>query len=239
MYTISYKIRNKDVNMYREMRTSRLMEMLQEICISHTQALGAGREKTLDKGILWVVIQQHVDITRMPVYDEEIQISTWPGKTMHVLFPRYFRISSANEGILISGSAMWTLIDQTTRKMIFADQAGIDVPGEVTGLETPLPKPVHQRETDNTAQFKVPFSYCDMNGHMNNARYFDLAEDFLPIHDKHLQLVSFTTQYAEEIRFNELVKLAWKQEGNSFYFTGDKEKNCFRMELEYQEKTCQ
>ena len=56
IYQTSCRLKNKDVNIYRKLRTSTLFEMLQEISIAHTEQLGAGREKTLDQGFLWVIM---------------------------------------------------------------------------------------------------------------------------------------------------------------------------------------
>jgi acyl-ACP thioesterase len=87
IYSEKFTLANKDVDLYRRLRTSRLFEMLQAVSVTHTEQLGAGRQQTLDHGILWVVIQQSIQIQRMPAYEETITIETWPGRTMHVLFP--------------------------------------------------------------------------------------------------------------------------------------------------------
>ena len=63
-------LRSKDVDMFRRLRTSELFRLLQEASIRHTELLGMGRDKTLDRGILWVLLMQRAEITRMPEYDE-------------------------------------------------------------------------------------------------------------------------------------------------------------------------
>jgi len=65
-YSVRYTLKNKDVNLHRKLRTSALFELLQEASIAHTEELGMGREMTLDRGFLWVVLQQRADIARMP-----------------------------------------------------------------------------------------------------------------------------------------------------------------------------
>lgn len=233
VWTKPYKVLNKDVNMFQDMRTSRLMELLQQACISHTEQLGMGRDKTLDKGILWVVLQQTMRIRRMPVYDEDITIESWPGNTMHVLFPRFFDILDTQENIMLEGSYLWTLIDAKTRKMVFADKYGIDIPGDNTRQHIDLPKPVHRMETDQERTFTVPFSYCDLNGHMNNTKYFDLAEDTIRAIAEHKKLTSITTEYAAEARFHETIRVSWKEEDSFCYLSGDAEKNCFRIRMTF------
>lgn len=50
MYTKTFRLKSRDVNRYRRLRTSRFMEIMQECSIAHTTALGFGREKTLEIG---------------------------------------------------------------------------------------------------------------------------------------------------------------------------------------------
>ncbi len=84
-YIKKFKVLSCDVDMNMRLRLSSLFTMLQEAAIAHTEQLGAGRAKTLDRGFLWIVSLQHVFIRRMPVYDEELTLISRPGKTMHVL----------------------------------------------------------------------------------------------------------------------------------------------------------
>ena len=73
-YERTYHLRNNHVDMRRKLRTSTLFEFLEEASIAHTEALGMGRDKTLDKGYLWVILQQSLSFTRTPSYDETILI---------------------------------------------------------------------------------------------------------------------------------------------------------------------
>jgi acyl-ACP thioesterase len=84
IYCETLQLRSRDVDLHRRLRTSRLFELFQEASIRHTEQLGMGREKTLDKGLLWIVTLQEAIIARMPVYDETVTLESWPGETMHV-----------------------------------------------------------------------------------------------------------------------------------------------------------
>ena len=105
IYTTQLRLRNKDVNLHRRLRSSVLFELLQEASIRHTEELGMGREMTLDRGLLWMVTLQRAEIARMPAYDECVTLESWPGETMHLLFPRYYRVLGENGETLLSASA--------------------------------------------------------------------------------------------------------------------------------------
>ncbi len=209
IYEKEFKLKSSDVDMNRRLRTSVLFTMLQEAAIAHTEELGMGREKTLDRGLLWIVTMQRAEIARIPEYDEEIVLRSWPGDSLHLIFPRYFSLTTAAGEPLLKASSLWSLIDANTRSLIFPEKFGIEIPGVRTGDEIPMPSAIRplapakaqpaasesdcitasprSSHTAESAQdistaartFTVPYSCVDLNGHMNNTRYFDLAEDLI------------------------------------------------------------
>ncbi len=233
IYRQELLLRSKHVDMYRRLRTSELMRLLQEASIRHTEELGMGRDRTLDRGILWMLGLQRMEITRMPEYDETVVLKSWPGKTMHVLFPRYYSLETADGEPLLRASALWTLVDAEKRKMVFPEKAGIVIDGVVTGEEIPLPSPPSRLNCDHSSLFTVPYSYVDLNGHMNNARYFDLAEDVTGAAADGKTLASIQMEYVSEARLGQELKVLWGQEGTRYYVTGEADQCVFRMGLTY------
>ena len=241
-------VRSIDVGIERRMRPSVLFSLVQESAIAHTEELGMGREKTLDKGLLWIVTMQNAQIERMPEYDEHLILRTWPGKTMHLIFPRYFGLYTADGQPLVRVSSMWSLIDSRTRSIVFPEKHGISIEGETTGDEIPLPSSIRKADLKPCRQFTVPYSFVDLNGHMNNTRYLDLAEDCIY---EELQrsgqddagttgqnapgriLRSVRTEYIREVRLGDTISLSCCREDSRWLVTGSKEKPCFRISLEY------
>ncbi len=230
----TFRLRNRDVNLHRLLRTSKLFELLQEVSIRHTEELGMGREMTLDRGLLWMVTLQRAEIARMPAYDETVTLKSWPGDTMHLLFPRYYRVTDDKGNTLVSASALWALVDQETRRMVFPDRYGVKIDGCVTGHEIALPSPPRRAENESDISFLVPFSYVDLNGHMNNTRYFDLAEDLIPAAAEGRALRSVSVEYASEAKLGDTLRLALESDDHSFFLSGDAGKKVFRMLLEYE-----
>ncbi len=233
MHSEEIKIRNNHTDMYRRLRISTMFEWFQEGSITHTEELGCGREKTLDKGLLWVVTLQRAEIGRLPLYDEKIIFKTWPGRTMHVLFPRFYSLETLEGESLVKASALWTLVDSKTRKMVFPERNGIIIEEERTGNEIGLPSPPKAIGCPNNGKFTVPFSFVDLNGHMNNTRYFDLAEDMIGESSKGRQLKEISTEYSSEIKIGESMELKWGNEDDLYYLEGNTERRVFRMSLKY------
>lgn len=226
---------SEHVDCFRRLRTSTLFELLQTASIRHTEELGMGRDKTLDQGLLWVIARQYVRIDRMPVYDERITLRSWPGETMRVLFPRYYEILSEGGETLVRGSAVWSLMDAETRTTAFPDEYGIEIAGIETGRELPYLTKLQTTETPNRFDFIVPYSYVDLNGHMNNTHYFDLIEDHLPTVKAGKLLREIHTEYVAEAKLDAALRVAWGEDNGVYYVNGSTEHTCFRMNLRYEE----
>ena len=233
VYATQLRLRNKDVNLHRCLRTSVLFELMQEASIRHTEQLGMGREMTLDRGLLWMVTLQRAEIARMPEYDERITLESWPGDTMHLLFPRYYRVLDEGGNTLISASALWALVDQQTRRMVFPDRYGVVIEGITTGSEIALPAPPRRAQGEAASGFTVPFSYVDLNGHMNNTRYFDLAEDLIPAAAEGRSLCEIAIEYANEAKLADEIRVTLQADGDTFYVSGETEKKVFRLAMGY------
>lgn len=233
IYSTQLRLRNKDVELNRRLRTSTMFELMQEASIRHTEELGMGREMTLDRGLLWMVTLQRAEITRMPEYDECITLESWPGDTMHLLFPRYYRVLDEKGEILVAASALWALVDQDTRRMIFPDRYGVVIEGEKTGNEIALPSPPLRAKEGAVSAFTVPYSYVDLNGHMNNTRYFDLAEDRIPAAAEGRGLRSIAVEYTNEARLGDELRVMVERQDKVYRVSGDTEKKIFRMEFVY------
>ena len=233
VFSTTLRLRNKDVELHRRLRTSTLFELMQEASIRHTEELGMGREMTLDRGLLWMVTLQRAEIARMPEYDEVITLESWPGDTMHLLFPRYYRVLDGKGNTLVSASALWALVDQETRRMVFPDRYGVVIEGEKTGNEIALPSPPLRAKEGVVSSFTVPYSYVDLNGHMNNTRYFDLAEDRIPVAAEGRSLRSISVEYANEAKLSDELRVTVEREDSTYRVSGDTEKKIFRMEFVY------
>ena len=80
----------------------------------------------------------------------------------------------------------------------------------------------------------MPFSYVDLNGHMNNTRYFDLAEDHIPAAAEGRRLKAVSTEYTAEARFRDALTLRWGSEDGRWFMEGLSDRPCFRLAMEYE-----
>ncbi len=237
MYRKTHTLLSSDVDASRRLRLSALLTMLQEAAIAHTTQLGMGREKTLDRGLLWIVTLQQIRVFRLPVYDETVTLVSWPGKTMHLYFPRYYRMTDAAGQTLLEGAALWALMDRKDRHIVFPEEHGIRIEEEAeeTGPQPALPAPPRMPGLSPAGTFTVPYSYTDLNGHMNNTRYLDLAEDRMPAALREMDVTEIRTEYAAEASAGETIGLQTAEEKDGFAMAGFSEdgRRLFRLMLRF------
>ncbi len=233
LYSHPYKLKSRDVNRFERLRPSQLFELMQEAATEHSELLGAGIREIRTRNLMWVLVRQYVEITRMPRYGEEVMIETWPTKTVHSLYPRFYRILSQSGETLIASSAIWTLADMKERVLVPASRSGVDFGFEARGCEIALPSPIRRFETDRSVDFTVPFSYIDMNGHMNNTRYLDLADNLCPAAQEGREPKRIRVEYAAELLCGREYTLHYAWDGKRFLLNAGDEKSLFRISEEY------
>ena len=220
------------------LRTSAMMLMFQKIAGEHSRACGYGKEWTFDRGLFWVLVRDNVEVLRLPRYGETVTVRTWVGKPRLSLFPRFYDMISSGGEVLVKSSSTWAIMNAATRSFARQEEHGMEFADSAHGDEIPLkeklPREPFADGEVHMADFSVPFSYLDVNRHMNNTRYLDLADDLLPSPADGKQLKHLFIELAQEIRAGDHVKIVWKQlEDGRWYMEGQTDKPCFKLLLEY------
>ena len=236
IYEKKVLIRSEQVDMTRHLRMSELFRLLEEASIAHTEQLGCTRDKTLDRGLLWIITRQTVEIDELPAYDDEIIVRSWQGEMQHVFFPRFYEIERAGE-ILVKGQALWMLMKEEDRSMVMPEDYDIFIPGRPDAGDMVLPAIVIPK--DLAAVESVPlvtrFSQVDINGHMNNTRYFDMIDDILHAGttSSNNRPKTVLANYLSELRLGDEFTLDRYDDSGTLYFEGVGEKPHFRIRYEY------
>ncbi|MCF0121018.1 MAG: hypothetical protein HUJ65_05210 [Oscillospiraceae bacterium] len=209
MYEKEFEITSIDVNKNMELRLSRMFQIFQVMGMEHISEIGLGEDKTLARGLLWILSKQRTEIERMPRHSETVVFKTWVGTTAHMLFPRYYQIETTEGEVLVRSSAMWSLLDANTRSLASDLDEEFRIEGELTGEEISMAANPRAASTDSCEDFVVPFSYIDMNGHMNNTKYLDKAEDIIPAPSKGLSPKLVLEKFATEVMEGATVSAKW------------------------------
>ena len=215
IFTKEYEITDAVVDCFGRLKLSMLLYFCQDIAGRHCHFLGADYDTLAQKNLIWAIIRQKVQITRMPRSGETIRVETWPMPTTKVCYPRSTVAYDADGQEVFRSISMWVLMDATSRAMILPAKSGVTVEGLLTGTELAAPASLAAKQLEQLHCRRVCYTDLDRNGHMNNTRYLEWISDLLPstFHEGHAA-TEFTVCYHAEAREGHELHMSWQLDEN-------------------------
>ena len=210
IYQQSFTVTDNCVDCFGRLKSSMLLYYVQEVAGRHFDRISMDYDALAQKGMIWAIIRQKVQITRMPKRGETIRVETWPMPTTRVAYPRSVVAYDENGNEVFRSISIWVLMDIHSRSMILPGKSGISVAGTLRGNELAAPNALPAKHLVNRRSRTVSFTDLDRNGHMNNTRYLDWIDDLIPsaFHRDH-DLKEFTVCYMSEAREGQALSMQW------------------------------
>ena len=158
---------------------------------------------TMDKTRLtWVLIDWKVQVIRRPIYAEKILARTWS------------KDAQDEQGIIIvKAMSKWVLINIDTEKLERVNEEILskykpELEKFSFGPDEVFEKLKEQEHYEREADYMVKRGDIDVNKHMHNINYLDLANEALPddIYFNSKEFDFFQISYKKEIKLGETVK---------------------------------
>jgi acyl-ACP thioesterase len=151
--------------------------LLTDASVHDDERVGQGYDDLKRLGYYWVAVRVRAEFVRRPAADGPLTLETWVNPAETAAIDRNYTISDTR-GILAAGRAKWVLVR-------LSDGAPVrlaNVPGllatrrfEAAVALAPGFPPTPAFTSDVRADVVVPASAIDLNGHLNNARYWELV----------------------------------------------------------------
>ena len=157
---------------------SGLSQIFEGAASEHLFVMGKDYKEMREGGLMWIIVNRHTSIERMPRVGEKISIETWPGSRKHGLYPRRTVIRDDDGNVLIRDAAYWAVVSLESREMITSEEKIIIPSEKLPEGEMRLPGWVIRIPEVQQVNYRtVQRSETDGNGHMNNSNYLKWAED--------------------------------------------------------------
>ncbi len=240
MYSEKFLIDSNEVDPFLDLSIPGLFRLLQAIAGTGVEAIGAGKKETTDKGYLWVLTRMSVEISKMPRYMDEIELTTYPGEQIGCFYFRHFFAKSKTGETLFRVSSTWALLQASTRKAVMRSPFSNPLISEKTPDELPRPDKLKAPQTMVEVEKRtVTYSMCDLNGHLNNTRYLEMIVDAKnrQFYEKRTP-ASIVLNFEKEIQEGETVSISISsQEENPYMIVGKVNgEERFLARLEFREK---
>ena len=180
-YTYHTTVLNADGDFRRMIKPSALFRYVEQAAADHARAYGMDDAFFKAHHTAFLVGKQAAQITRMPLRAEKLTFLTACEPCKKGSMKRLTRIldEAGKECALID--SRWIMVD-TDHECILR-QLSWHTPGYWNeDLDGELPQLVHKaKELTCAGSRTASYSLCDLNGHVNNACYLDIACDALPL----------------------------------------------------------
>lgn len=177
----TYEIKGAECDSEGKLRLRSLFNLFQDIADFHADAMGLGYHFCTPRGIGWVGGAYHVQINRLPKWEDKVNLFTWPSDTTAVTGIRDFQMTDAVGNILVNASSQWVLVDtQKMRPVAITKHVGTyELVNEraVNAVFNGLPE---LERVDKTVAVSVRRDDIDVNNHVNNAVYPSIVADSIP-----------------------------------------------------------
>ena len=239
-YQQNFTITDNCVDCFGRLKPSMILYYVQEVAGRHFDRISMDYDALAQKGMIWVIIRQKVQITRIPQRGETIRVETWPMPTTRVAYPRSVVAYDADGNEVFRSISIWVLMDIRSRSMILPGKSGVSVVGTLRGNELTAPNALPAKNLLNHRSRSVGFTDLDRNGHMNNTKYMDWIDDLIPsaFHQEH-DLKELTVCFMSEAREGQELSMQWGflEDGalqvDAHRVTGEKDERIFSARLTF------
>ena len=220
IYTEKFKIPLKDIGKDNKIKNRAVLEILENIACYHSDLVGYGVNNIKETKVTWILLDRKLKVINRPTYGQVLTVNTW-GKGMNKFFTyRDYEIYDNNNNLCAIATSKWALIDTEKGKMSRLTENIINAykPEKKTVFEeNSLDKVKIPEEFSNTIKYEVIRKDIDINKHMHNLYYLDLAYEALPdeIYNKRpFDYVRIT--YKKEIKLGEKVNCKYVEQDGKY-----------------------
>lgn len=218
IFTDKAKTGIKDIGKNSKIKNKSLLEILENIGSYHSDKVGYGALSIEDTKLSWILLEWKLKVIKRPMYGEVLTINTW-GRNMEKFFTfRDYELFDENNNLCLIATSKWALINIETGKIARMTE-------DVIKKYDPEEKEVFPNESiekikipesfDNELTYKVTRRDIDLNSHMHNLYYLDLAYEVLPEEEFNKRpFDNIRITYKKEIKLGDTIKCKYKKQDN-------------------------
>ena len=215
-----YQIKLSEIGKENKITNKAILGDLEDVGGIHSNIAGYGILDIQQTKLSWVLLDWKLKIIRRPKYSEKIKIKTWSKNAIKFYTYRDFEIYDENGQVIAIATSKWVLLDIDKEKIVkISDEV-------LNKYEPELEKSVFDvtdieklQEPENyisEVEYTVKKSDINVNHHIHNLNYLELANEALPedVYNEQ-ELNNVRINYKKEIKLGETVKCKYGFENNA------------------------
>lgn len=190
-----------------------ILSIMEDIACLHSAEVGYGLldiEK-IHRG--WILLDWQIKVIGRPKYNEKLSVSTWARGFDRICAYRDYEFKNVAGEVVIIGTSRWILFDTDKRRPIRLTEDITSLYDSETELRV-FKEDIKNIDFDESMtvavkrqQYKVMRRDIDINRHMHNINYLEVALEALPesVYEK-MHFDNLRIQYKREIKYGDMVE---------------------------------
>ena len=211
-----------DINLNKELTNVSLLRYLEDIAGMHSEMVGYCITDIDKNQKTWILLAWKVEVKKRPLVNDTLTVKTWSRKIEKFYAYRDFEVRNQYDEVVCIASSKWIFMDIPKQKISKVDEETIAAykqePIQVFE-EQDLGKLLEPNaEIINKIEYKITKDMIDINKHLHNIYYLNIAKEVLPEEYVYMQeLNEFEIMYKKEIKVGSIVKATYLKDEDYHY----------------------
>lgn len=183
IFEVKEKTGLKDIGRDSLVKDEAILEILEDAAGEHSNYAGYGALDIKRTNLSWIIIDWKIEIIKRPVYADEVTIKTWGRGFQRAFIFRDYEIFNSKGELCVKATSKWAMINADTKTIAKITNEVKDAykpeDKNLFGIDK-LEKINIPDEFSNEFKYKVTRKDIDLNNHMHNTYYLNLAYEALP-----------------------------------------------------------
>lgn len=202
--TYEKKVLFSDIDAGATMSLHGILNAMQDCVNVNSESIGRGIDYMMEKRRSWFAISWNIEIKRYPKMFEDVVLRTWAYDFSAIMGYRNVIAYDKDGNAVICADSIWSLVDLNTgrpAKITEEDRRGYDLEPRFPMQEVPRKITLPDNLTE-AGEYCVSKSDIDYNGHMSNAEYIRIADEYLEMGVKPKQI---RVEYKNQSQYREVL----------------------------------
>lgn len=205
-----YTVGIRDISKENEATNKAILSYFEDVACKHSDSVGFGIKDIYNTNVVWVLMDWKLKVIRRPIYGQTIKVTTWSRKIEKCHAYRDFATYDGQGNLLAVATSKWVLLEANTRKIQkVTEEIGGRYQTEKLEhvFDEELDKMNEPEKIDSSLQLKVRKTDIDINNHVNNLNYLDLAYEILPIEIYNKNFKNIRIMYKHQISPEDVINI--------------------------------
>lgn len=221
-YIETVTVLNADADFRSLLKPSALLRYVEQVSADHARAFGMDDAFFREQGVAFLVGKQALQFTRVPRRTETLTLTTRAEESRRGSIKRITTVTDASGAQVAMVDCRWIVVSLAEGRIL--RQPGWTVEDFWNeNVEGELPLQLHKCRDGliRAGEWTAHYSQCDLNGHINNAFYLDIACDALPLDVlKQGPVIFASVNYHREVPLGGKLEVLYAPSAEGWYLIG-------------------